>query len=127
MTATPTRFDRPDRALQRDLRTLVRFIEVYCHDHHGPARQWPMVSLQTHDVERLAGHDLHLCPECRKLLQHALVKRSTCPMDPKPACKRCPRHCYAPVYRQQIRQVMRHSGRALVLRGRIDYLWHLLF
>jgi len=41
-------------------------------------------------------------------------------------CKHCPEHCYAPRYRAQIREVMRYSGPRLVLRGRLDYLWHLL-
>jgi hypothetical protein len=48
-------------------------------------------------------------------------------MDPKPACKHCPQHCYAPRYRDEIREVMRYSGRKLVMSGRVDYLVHLLF
>jgi hypothetical protein len=48
-------------------------------------------------------------------------------MDPKPACKHCPSHCYHPDYRKRIREVMRYSGRNMVLGGRLDYLYHLLF
>ena len=55
------------------------------------------------------------------------MKRSRCPLDPKPACKHCPVHCYHPTYRQNIREVMRYSGRRLVLSGRLDMLYHLLF
>ena len=67
-----------------------------------------------------------LCPACRKLLAHAFVQRSHCPLDPKPACKKCPTHCYAPKYRAQIREVMKYSGRRLGLRGRLDYLFGLV-
>jgi len=68
-----------------------------------------------------------LCPECTRLLAHAWTKRSTCPLHPKPACKHCPTHCYHPTYRKQISRVMRESGKRLVLHGRLDYIFKLLF
>jgi hypothetical protein len=48
-------------------------------------------------------------------------------MDPKPMCKHCPSHCYRPSYRARIREVMKFSGRKMVLSGRLDFLLHLLF
>lgn len=126
MIAMPTVDDRRTKALARDLRTLMRFIELYCRDHHGPPRKAPSV-LTCCDLEAVAGKPVWLCPECEKLAAHAFVKRSHCPMDPKPTCKHCPRHCYAPAYRDRIRKVMAYSGRKLVMRGRLDYLLHLLF
>lgn len=113
-------------AVRRDLKTLIEFIDLYCHDHHE-ASGCEVVALPSFDVKALAGRPIVLCPDCTKLLSHALVKRSTCPMDPKPQCKHCPRHCYHPLYRGQIREVMKHSGRKLVLRGRLHYLLHLLW
>ena len=56
------------------------------------------------DIERLYGRRVGLCVDCRKLLLHAIVKRIACPLDPKPMCKKCPEHCYAPRYRAQIRE-----------------------
>jgi hypothetical protein len=112
--------------LQKDLRTLATFIRIYCTHKHKDQPKAP-VALNTHDVEAIAGRPILLCADCRKLLGHAFVKRSRCPMDPKPACKHCPSHCYHPAYRQRIRQVMKYSGRRLVLTGRLDYLYHLLF
>jgi hypothetical protein len=47
-------------------------------------------------------------------------------MNPKPMCKHCPSHCYAPMYRAQIRRVMKYAGIKLLMRGRVDYLLHLL-
>ena len=86
-----------------------------------------IVKLRTHDVQKMAEQLVALCPGCTQLLAHALTKRSNCPMRPKPACKHCPCHCYRPHYRAQIRQVMKFSGRYLLLTGRLDYLLHLLF
>ncbi len=115
-----------DHRLERDLRTLIRFVEIFCHDHHCHDSALPVVT-KVVDITELAGHPIELCSDCRKLLAHALVKRFTCPMDPKPACKHCPNHCYHPTYRHRIQQVMKYSGRKLATRGRLDYLLHLLF
>jgi hypothetical protein len=56
-----------------------------------------------------------------------MEKRRRCPLDPKPSCKNCHIHCYSKEYRAQIREIMAFSGRRLILRGRLDYLWHYLF
>jgi hypothetical protein len=114
-----------EKLLARDLRTLAVFVEIYCHARHCVGTE--VMELKGFDVKKLAGHELRLCGECRKLLAHALVKRSVCPMDPKPMCKDCPTHCYHPSYREKIREVMKFSGKRLMLSGRLDYLIHLYF
>jgi hypothetical protein len=112
--------------LKKDLKTLALFVSLYCHHQHAGAEKCaPRVN--NLDIDQIAGRPLLLCGDCRKLLAHALVKRSHCPMNPKPACKHCPAHCYHATYRAQIRQVMRFSGRKMLLGGRLDYLFHLLF
>jgi len=115
-----------DPSLDRDLALLRRFVELYCQDHHAEAAT-QAYHFQVNDGKYVSDHSATLCPDCGKLLSHAMVKRSRCPMDPKPQCKHCPSHCYVPKYRQQMREVMKHSGRKLVMRGRLDYLLHLLF
>ena len=115
-----------DRHLERDLRTLVRFVAFYCRKRHGRARKSP-ARMKSFDVAALANEDIELCPACVELLTHALVKRAHCPLNPKPMCKHCPSHCYHPKYREQIREVMKFSGLHIVLTGRLDYLFHLLF
>jgi hypothetical protein len=112
--------------LYQDLKTLALFIQIYCRYKHKDAEK-AVAALKTHNVSLIAGRDLLLCPECQQLLAHAFTKRSHCPMHPKPACKHCPSHCYHPSYRAQIREVMKYSGRKLLLSGRLDYLFHLLF
>jgi hypothetical protein len=112
--------------LDRDLRTLALFISLYCQYRHRGAEK-RRVELKTHDLRAVAGREIDLCPECTKLLIHAFVKRTNCPMDPKPMCKHCPQHCYHPTYRARIREVMQFSGRKMLWAGRLDYLFHLLF
>ena len=113
-------------SLHRDLRTLASFIYVYCRHCHKHVEK-STVNLKAHDVSQIAGREVDLCPSCQKLLAHAFVKRSHCPMEPKPSCKHCRDHCYHPAYRKQIKTVMKYSGRKLVLSGRLDYLFHLFF
>ena len=109
--------------VRKDLRMLGLFIRLYCDDHHEHAAP---VALQGFNLREITGENLRLCPECTKLLAHAFVKRSHCPMDPKPQCKHCSNHCYAPAYQEKIRTVMQYSGRKMILSGRLDYLVHLL-
>lgn len=115
-----------DRKLRRDLRTLACFIDIYCRGRHGDAERGP-VRLRNIDVEPLHGGPLRLCRACARLAAHAFMKRLYCPYEPKPSCKKCPTPCYAPEYRARIREVMRYSGRRLVLAGRLHYLWRLWF
>lgn len=121
----PPRY-RSGKKLRRDLKVLARFIDVYCRYHHADAQKIA-VQMKTHDIQAIWGRKLTLCEDCCKLLAHAFVKRSGCLMTPKPACKRCPRHCYHPAYRQQIRQVMTFAGRKMLLTNGWDYLRYWLF
>jgi hypothetical protein len=113
--------------LRRDLKTIALFIQIYCDGKHQRERVQRTVALKTHDVPAIVGRPIRLCRDCEKLLTHAFVMRTRCPLDPKPMCKHCPEHCYVPQYRAQMRAVMRYAGTRLVLRGRLDYLFHLFF
>lgn len=121
-----TQRDDADPRLDADLRTLARFIRVYCRHKHEAAPR-ASVRLKDFDLDDLGVGELPLCGGCAKLLAHAFVKRAHCPLNPKPACKHCQSHCFQPAYREQIRKVMTYSGRKLVLSGRLDLLFKLLF
>ena len=115
-----------NRKLRRDLGLLAGFVDLYCRRRHKDAPKVRM-RLPGYDLKSASGREPNLCPECRRLLGHAVVKRARCPLDPKPECRHCPTHCYRPRYRAGMREVMRYSGWRLVLSGRLDYLRHLLF
>lgn len=105
-----------------DLEILARFIGLYCKAKHDN-RQTPVPDV----LQRNNGQQLLLCSDCAALLEHGMKKRALCPLDPKPACKDCHIHCYTKEYRQQIRTIMAYSGKRMILRGRLDYLWHYYF
>jgi hypothetical protein len=51
------------------------------------------------------------CTDCKELLTYALQRLDKCPYGKKkPACQRCPVHCYKPAMRNKIKVVMRYSG-----------------
>jgi hypothetical protein len=117
-------FARLSPRKRRDARVLANFVRIYCRERHRSAEK----ELFYPKDEELAAHlaRLRLCPECARLLTHGLAKLSQCPYEPKPSCRRCKTHCYAPGYRERIKGVMRFSGTYLVRHGRLDMLLHLL-
>ena len=112
---------------QKDMRVLADFISIYCRRHHPATGREPVTFRDERLIRVFEAKKLELCPQCRMLLGQGAAKLILCPYDPKPACKKCPTPCFAPFYRQHIRQVMRFSGMYLIKRGRLDlisrYLW----
>ena len=107
-------------AQTKDLKVLIAFIRLYCNAKH--ARQ-AAVAVPP-QLAYVWPKNLRLCQECAALLGHAMERRRSCPLDPKPACKKCRIHCYSREYRAKMREIMAWSGRRMLLRGRLDYLWH---
>lgn len=105
----------------KDIKILARFIQVYCLAKHEGQEKVERLPLEQQQFFR---KNSRICPDCADLLAHGIKKRTLCPLDPKPSCKKCHIHCYSPAYRQKIREIMAYSGRKMLLRGRLDYLWH---
>ena len=118
---------RRDSKKSKDIKILGNFISIFCRENH----QTEVKSTFPIKDDRLRGilgnKDLILCPDCQKLLSHGITKLLLCPYDPKPMCKKCATHCYAPGYREKIREVMRFSGLYLVKHGRLDLIIHYFF
>jgi YbgA-like uncharacterized protein len=110
-------------AQKKDLKVLIDFVRIYCKDLH---REQAEVTLSD-DLALPSHQKISLCPDCLALLEYALLKRRNCPLDPKPSCKHCHIHCYSKDYRARMREIMAISGRKMIMRGRVDYLWHYLF
>jgi hypothetical protein len=106
----------------KDLKILASFIVLYCSDHHD--RKEGELTPIPEQLRSRSGSSAALCPECTALLEHGIRKRGLCPLEPKPSCRKCRIHCYSPEYRRRIREIMAYSGRKMLLKGRIDYLWH---
>ena len=119
--------ERLDNKKAKDLRVLSGFIAIFCQENHQ-AEDRDIFPIKDDRLRQALGdRKLVLCHDCTKLLNHGIAKLLLCPYDPKPMCKKCETHCYAPGYREKMRQVMRFSGRYLIRHGRLDLLIHYLF
>ena len=107
-----------------DIRTLVKFVEIYCRENHNGERS--LFSFKFFDIREVAKKEVSLCSDCSRLLTYGLTMRLKCPHDPKPMCKKCDRQCYHGEYKSKIREVMKFSGMYMIKRGRVDMLYHYL-
>ena len=73
---------------------VTAMVELYCRKNHGGKS---------------------ICPDCEELLSYATKRLDKCTFeDEKPACKHCPVHCYKPVMRERIREVMQWAGARMI-------------
>jgi len=81
-------------------------ISIYCETVHGGTE---------------------ICDDCRALKAYALQRIDCCIFGTgKPACKKCPVHCYSPKRREEIRTVMRISGPVMLYKHPVLSIFHLL-
>jgi hypothetical protein len=91
--------------LFREWQTVAAMVGCYCHDHHAT---------------RAA-----LCPDCQTLLDYATLRLERCRFGAaKPACVKCPVHCYQPARREEIRVVMRYAGPRMLWRHPLISIRH---
>jgi hypothetical protein len=98
---------RAETRLARERVTISVMIRMNCRDRHHPASR--------------------LCADCAELEAYALERIERCPFGwHKPACAKCPIHCYKPEMRERVRAVMRYAGPRMLLRHPILAVLHLL-
>jgi hypothetical protein len=60
-------------------------------------------------------------------MDYARVRLDTCRYGTeKPTCATCPTHCYKPVMRERVREVMRYSGPRMLKRHPVLAVAHLV-
>ena len=91
--------------LARERKTVEAMIRIACRGQHGTR----------------SG----LCDECAELLGYADERLRQCRFGAdKPACAKCPVHCYKPAMRERIRAAMRYAGPRMSYRHPILTLFH---
>ena len=105
-----------------DIRTLVKFVGIYCRENHNGGIV--PFSFRLFDIKEIEKQEISLCEDCTKLLTYGLTMRMKCPHDPKPMCKKCETQCYHGEYKSKIREVMKFSGMHMIKHGRVDMLYH---
>ena len=93
--------------IYREKVTIIKMIHNYCEKYHSQ-------------------NNGNLCPDCNNLLEYAFKRLDFCPYsERKPACNKCPIHCYKSDMRQKIRLVMRFSGPKMLFKHPLLALLHL--
>ena len=91
---------------EREKETVSLMIAIYCRKKHGGKT---------------------LCPECAALETYARQRSDKCPfMETKTFCSNCKVHCYKPVMREKIREVMRFSGPRMIFTHPITAIRHVM-
>lgn len=63
----------------------------------------------------------------RALYEYAVKRLDKCVFgEDKPACKQCPIHCYQPVKREEMKQIMRWAGPRMLWNHPILAILHLI-
>lgn len=94
-----------DRRKQYELKVIATMVKMYCRAKHGGS----------------------LCADCDALISYCEQRISHCPLgEAKSTCRLCTIHCYAPEYRQRVREVMRYAGPRMMLHHPLMAIRHLL-
>jgi hypothetical protein len=100
------RTDKQSVRRQRELKTLMTMMGMYCRHHHG-------------------GRPL--CPECESLADYARRRLERCVFgDAKPTCANCLVHCYKAEMRERIRVMMRWAGPRMLYRHPVMGIMHIV-
>ena len=92
---------------QREKRMVQEMVALYCRKKHGGQKR--------------------LCPECAALAEYAGQRSDRCPfMETKTFCSNCKVHCYKPVMREKIREVMRFSGPRMLFSHPVMAISHVI-
>lgn len=92
--------------IKREDKTVEAMIRLYCKELHRTKKG--------------------LCPECKGLLVYASARLDKCPyQEGKTTCARCPVHCYKPVMREKVREVMRYAGPRMIYQHPVLAIYHL--
>lgn len=92
--------------IEQEKRTVELMIRLYCKKEEG---------------------NQELCIQCQELLDYAMARLSKCPFgEKKSTCRLCTVHCYKPLMRAKMREVMRYSGPRMLLYSPAAAIKHLI-
>lgn len=92
--------------IEQEKRTVELMIRLYCKKKEG---------------------NQELCIPCQELLDYAMARLSKCPFgEKKSTCRLCSVHCYKPLMRAKMREVMRYSGPRMLLYNPTAAIKHLI-
>lgn len=96
------------KRIQREKKTVSAMLYLHCSGKHGTPKG-------------------QLCSQCHQLHDYAMIRLDKCMFgEHKPTCGKCPVHCYKPVMREKIVEVMRFAGPKMIYTHPLLALAHLI-
>jgi len=93
--------------IDREKTTVQKMIQMNCEKKHGS----------------LNG----LCENCESLSSYSIQRLNSCQFGAKkPACSKCPVHCYSKSRREEIKEVMKYAGPWMTYRHPYLTIMHLI-
>ena len=94
------------KRIKEEQRVVEQMIRLYCRKKEG---------------------NNELCPGCQELLQYATERLERCRFgEDKPTCKKCPIHCYRPLMKRRMREVMRWAGPRMIWYHPVAAIKHVI-
>lgn len=89
----------------REHKTIEAMALMYCSAHHKT--------------------NTNICHECAGILNYAKLRLDRCPFgEKKMACAKCAIHCYSPLMRAKIIEIMKFAGKRMILKHPMLALLH---
>ncbi|OFZ20705.1 MAG: hypothetical protein A2X94_08585 [Bdellovibrionales bacterium GWB1_55_8] len=99
-------------------------IEIFCRDHHHSEGRAD--DRADDGADNCADAPTIPCTHCATLIAYASARLERCTFkDAKPACAKCPIHCYRQTERDVVRSIMRYSGPRMLTNHPILAILHL--
>ena len=94
------------KRIKEEQRVVEQMIRLYCRKKEG---------------------NNELCPGCQELLQYATERLERCRFgEDKPTCKKCPIHCYRPLMKRRMCEVMRWAGPRMIWYHPVAAIKHVI-
>lgn len=101
------------KAWEKEKKLIPIMIKKYCQGNHKIAR-----------AEQGIKRD-GICADCHELTEYALMRLDKCPFKRnKQFCSFCKIHCYNQEMRERIKNVMKYSGKHILLSHPIFAISH---
>lgn len=97
--------DKIQKKIAFEKKIISQMVKIYCKKKHGNSK---------------------LCDECLEILNYASKRIDNCKfIDEKTFCSKCESKCYSPKISVKIKEIMRFSGKWMLLYHPILVLKHI--
>ncbi len=96
-----------EEKFKSEVEILKKFFEIHCQKKHSNLLHYN----QSFEYKTLQfSIELHLCEECKTLINYSFDRLYECPHEIKPKCRSCKNPCYEKSKYKEVAKIMKFSG-----------------